>query len=211
MRLHPPSHRILVPAVLALVACVTPLVARADDAITAPAASSAPAGYRADMLTWINQAQSELEQLAEAMPESKYSWRPGKGVRSVGEVYLHVAQANYGLPGFAGVAAPAGFKFEGYDTSMQKKADIQKALHDSFEHMKSALSAASEADLDKTVDLFGTKSTARGLYMLLLSHAHEHLGQSIAYARMNGVVPPWTAKQQEALKKMSEKPAAAGK
>jgi uncharacterized damage-inducible protein DinB len=212
MRTSHPSRWIARSAVFALLTLLTPLAAHADDATTpastAPANSAAMAAYRVDMLTWINQAQSELEQLAAAMPEDKYSWRPGKGVRSVGEVYLHVAQANYGLPGFAGVTPPAGFKFDGYDTSMQKKADVQKALHDSFEHVKNAFGAASEADLDKPVDLFGTKSTARGVYMLLLSHAHEHLGQSIAYARMNGVVPPWTAKQQEALKKMSEKPAA---
>ena len=178
-------------AAFALLVLIAPLAAHADDAIT-PVAGDASAGYRGEMLSWINRAQSELEQLAAAMPESKYSWRPGKGVRSVGEVYLHVAQANFGLPGFIGVPAPDGFKFDGYDTSMQKKADIQKALHDSFEHMKSALSAASEADLDKQVDMFGTKMTARGVYMLLLSHSHEHLGQSIAYARMNKVTPPWS-------------------
>jgi len=178
----------------------------ASAAVTA--APAAPVGYRADMLTWINQAQSELEQLAAAMPADKYSWRPGKGVRSVGEVYLHVAQANFGLPGFIGVQPPAGFKFEGYDTSMTAKADIQKALHDSFEHVKKAFTAASEADLDKSVELFGNKSTARNIYMLLLSHAHEHLGQSIAYARMNGVVPPWTEARNAAIKKAMEKPAA---
>ena len=188
-------------AVLALCLALAPVRAFADD-------MAAPAGLKGDVLMWMKDAESKLTQLSEAMPEGKYSWRPGKGVRSVGEVYLHVAQANYGLPGFIGVAPPAGFKFDGYDTSMQNKADIQKALHDSFEHMKTAFTAASEADLDKPADLFGTKSTGRGVYMLLLSHAHEHLGQSIAYARMNGVVPPWTAKQQEALKKMSEKPAA---
>jgi uncharacterized damage-inducible protein DinB len=91
---------------------------------------------------------------------------------------------------------------------MQKKADIQKALHDSFEHMKRAFSAASESDLDQDVDLLGNKMTQRRVYMLLLAHAHEHLGQSIAYARMNGVTPPWTAKQNEAIKKATEKPAA---
>jgi uncharacterized damage-inducible protein DinB len=174
----------------------------------ASSAPAAPASYRGDMLAWMNDAQDKLEQLAAAMPEGKYDWRPAKGVRSVGEVYLHVAQANYGLPGFLGVAAPAGFKFEGYDTSMQKKADIQKALHDSFEHMKRAFSAASESDLDQDVDLLGNKMTQRRVYMLLLAHAHEHLGQSIAYARMNGVTPPWTAKQNEAIKKATEKPAA---
>ena len=168
--------------------------ARADDA-------AMPAGYKGDMLAWIKDGQGKLEQLAAAMPEAKYSWRPAKDVRSVGEVFLHVAQANYGLPGFMGVAPPEGYKFEGYDKSMTKKADIQKALHDSFEHMEKALMSASEPDMDKELDMMGNKMSERSAFMLL----HEHLGQSIAYARMNGVAPPWSAQQQEAMKKMKEK------
>ena len=182
---------------LALRSVLAPLSSAADS-------PAAPAMYRTDMLSWINDAQDKLEQLAAATPEDKYSWRPAKGVRSVGEVYLHIAQANFGLPGFMGVAAPAGFKFAGYDTSMQKKADIQKALHDSFEHMKAAFTAATEADLDKEVEVMGNKMTERHAYMLLLTHAHEHLGQSIAYARSNGVVPPWTAKQNERIQKVMQ-------
>ena len=57
-----------------------------------------------------------------------------------------------------------------------------------------------DADMEKPVDLFGTKTTARGAYMLLLSHAHEHLGQAIAYARSNAVTPPWTAAQEAKTK-----------
>jgi len=195
-------------AALAMASLLNPPASHAQGA--APAATvapAAPAAYRGDMLAWMSDAQDKLEQLAAAMPEGKYSWRPAKGVRSVGEVYLHVAQANFGLPGLMGVTAPAGFQLAGYDTSMKKKADVQKALHDSFEHMKSAFTAASEADLDKEVDLTGNKMTERHVYMLLLTHAHEHLGQSIAYARMNGVTPPWTEKQDEARKKAMEKPA----
>ncbi len=71
--------------------------------------------------------------------------------------------------------------------------------------------AVPDADLDKPVDLFGNKTTVRGGYLLLLSHAHEHLGQSIAYARSNGIVPPWTAKQQAAMKEMQEKKKSEGK
>jgi uncharacterized damage-inducible protein DinB len=164
-----------------------------------------PAGYRGDMLKGIKRAQSELEQLAAAMPENKYDWRPAKGVRSVAEVYMHVAAANYGLPALAGVTTPAGFDMDKYEKSLTKKADVQKALHDSFEHAEAAFTSASEADLDKEYDFMGSKLTARGIYMLVLSHGHEHLGQSIAYARMNGVTPPWTAKQDADRKAMMDK------
>ena len=184
----------------------------AGASLCAPAASRAddmPAGVKGEMMMWFKDAEGKLNQLADAMPESKYSWRPGKGVRSVGEVYMHVAAANFGLPGYAGVPPPAGFDMEKYEKSLTKKADIQKALKESFEHMEKGLMGLSDADMDKPVDLMGNKTTARGTYLLLLSHCHEHLGQSIAYARMNGVVPPWTAKQQAAMKEDMEKHKAA--
>jgi uncharacterized damage-inducible protein DinB len=69
------------------------------------------------------------------------------------------------------------------------------------------LAAASEEDLEKPAELFGMKTTVRGTYMLVLSHVHEHLGQSIAYARSNGIVPPWTAEQEKKVKEASEKKA----
>ncbi|TMA28873.1 MAG: DinB family protein, partial [Deltaproteobacteria bacterium] len=175
---------------------------RADEA--AP-----PPGVKGEMLNMIKAAEDELVQLSDAMPESKYSWRPGKGVRSVGEVYLHVAGANYGIPSLFGVKPPEGFDIKTYEKSMTKKDDIRKALMDSFAHMEGAFMSMSDEDMEKQADVFGTQMTARGAYLLLLSHAHEHLGQSIAYARMNAIVPPWTAKRQAAMKQSQEKPAAA--
>lgn len=153
-------------------------------------------GVKGDMMMWVADAEDKLTQLAEAIPENKYSWRPGKDVRSPGEVFMHVAAANYGIPTFMGVKPPEGFDFATFEKSKTKKADIQKALKDSFVHMKEALSHASDADMEKPVELFGMKMSQRGAFLLLLSHAHEHLGQSIAYARTNNVTPPWTAKQQ---------------
>ena len=164
-----------------------------------PTQENAPSGVKGEMLGWIKDAEDKLTQLADATPEAKYAWRPGKDVRSTGEVFMHVAAANFGLPSFWGVAPPEGFKFDTYEKSLTKKADIQKALKDSFAHMETAFSAMSDADLEKPAEFFGTKTTVRGGYMLILSHVHEHLGQSIAYARMNGIVPPWTAKQQAAI------------
>jgi len=143
--------------------------------------------------------------LAEAMPEAKYAWRPDKGVRSVGEVFMHVAAANYGVPSFVGVNPPAGFDFGTYETSKTKKADVIAALRGSFAHMEASLTAMSDADLDKPAEFFGMKSTVRGAYLLLLSHAHEHLGQSIAYARSNKVTPPWSVPQKSQDEKSGKK------
>ena len=171
-------------------------------------ASAGGAGVKSDMLMWIKDAEDKLIQLAEATPDAGYAWRPNKAVRTTGEVFMHVVAANYGAPSFWGVKPPEGFNFQTHEASLTKKADIVKALKDSFAHMEAGLTATSDADMDKPVELFGMKTTVRGGYMLLLSHAHEHLGQSIAYARGNGVVPPWTIKQQEAMKAMQDKMAA---
>jgi uncharacterized damage-inducible protein DinB len=162
------------------------------------AKDDAPAlpGVKGEILNWIVDARDKLVQLAEAMPESKYGWRPDKGVRSVGEVFMHVSAANYGIPSFIGVTPPPGFSFDTYEHSLTKKADIIKSLKDSFAHVEKAFRAMSDADMEKPAEFFGMKTTNRGAFLLLMSHAHEHLGQSIAYARSNKVTPPWTAKEQ---------------
>jgi len=185
-------------AILSLFAFLSFAPAFAEDA-------AAPAGLKGEMLAWYKDAETKLIQLAEATPEAKYAWRPGKDVRSTGDVFMHVATANYGAPGFWGVKPPEGFDFATHEKSLTKKADILKALKDSFAHLEQGFLATADADFDKPVDLFGNKTTVRGGYLLLLAHAHEHLGQSIAYARSNGIVPPWTAKQQAAMKEMDEK------
>ena len=169
----------------------------------APAAATP--GVKGEILMWIQDAQDKLLQLAEAMPESTYGWSPDKGVRTVGQVFMHVAAANYGIPGLIGIKPPAGFDFGSYEGSQTKKADIIKTLKASFVHMEGALKAMSDADMDKSAEYFGMKTTGRGTFLLLLSHAHEHLGQAIAYARSNKVTPPWTAKEQAEAAKAPKK------
>ena len=176
-------RNLFAPVLVALLA-VNAGPAIADDAMST--------GVKAEMIHVIADAETKLNDLAAAMPAAKYSWRPMKGVRSVGEVYMHVAAANYGMPSMMGVAAPAGFEFEKYESSLTKKDDIQKALKESFVSLKAGLTNMSDADMEKQADIMGMKMSYRGVYMMLLSHAHEHLGQSIAYARSNGIVPPWT-------------------
>ena len=150
-------------------------------------------GYRAEVLAEVRIQEDKFVRLAEAIPAEKYSWRPGAGVRSIAEVFLHVAGASYNLPKLIGTPPPAGFQPKDYDKSTTDKAKIVAALKDSFAHEKKAILAMPDADLEKQLDWFGGKNTQRGILLFITRHAAEHLGQSIAYAREVGVVPPWTA------------------
>ena len=165
-------------------------VAAQGAATTTAAAPSA--GYRAELLKEVNYFDGRFTQLAEAIPAEKYTWRPGAGVRSVAEVLLHVAGANQGLPQFAGVQPPTGFKGQGYEASTTDKARIIAELKKSFEHMRTAASTMKDADADKAMKVFGMDMTGRSFSFFMARHLGEHLGQLIAYARVNGVVPPWS-------------------
>ncbi|MEX1139276.1 MAG: DinB family protein [Bacteroidota bacterium] len=157
-----------------------------------PVAADTPTkGVRADILAWIEDAEKKLVGLAEAMPAEKYGWRPGEGVRSVGEVYMHAATANLGIPRMIGTDAPMKMD-QGMEKSITEKAKIVEMLKKSFAHVKEVIGKVSDADLDKATKMFGQESTYRNVLMLLVAHNHEHLGQSIAYARTNGVTPPWS-------------------
>lgn len=172
----------------------------------APAAAAPTSGVRAEFLNELKIQEDKFVQLAQAMPAGKYTWRPADGVRSVSEVYLHVATANYNLPHVFGVAPPPDFKVAGFDKSTTDKAKVIDILKDSFAHMRQVVLNMPDADTEKQLDWFGAKNTYRGVMLFIIRHGAEHLGQSIAYARMNGVTPPWTEEQQAQQKKQGEKP-----
>ena len=159
-------------------------------------------GYRSEVLAEVMIQEDKFSRLAEAIPAEKYSWRPAPDVRSIAEVFLHVSAANYNLYKLVGTPPPAGFNVVGFDKSTTDKAKITATLKDSFAHAKQAIKAMSDADLEKSLDWFGGKNTQRGILLFIVRHAAEHLGQSIAYARSVGIVPPWT---EDAQKKPSEK------
>lgn len=135
--------------------------------------------------------------LAETMPADAYAWRPMEGVRSVSEVYLHVAAVNYGLTRVFGVAPPEGFNFRGFEKSTTDKEEIAAELDKSFAHFIGAIEGLPASAAGRPVKIFGRETTMRGAMWTALEHLSEHLGQSIAYARSNEVVPPWTAERGE--------------
>jgi len=157
-------------------------------------------GYRSEVLAEVTIQADKLTRLAEAIPADKYTWRPAPDVRSVAEVFLHIAAANFNVYKLVGTPPPAGFDAKGYDKSTTDKAKIVAALKDSFDHAKKAITAMNDADLEKSLDWFGGKNTERGVLLFIVRHTAEHLGQSIAYARMVGIVPPWTEDAQKAQK-----------
>jgi uncharacterized damage-inducible protein DinB len=164
-------------------------------------ADAPKSGFRADFLSTLDDLEKKCVSLAEAVPADKYSWRPAEGVRSVGEVYMHIAAGNYSISGAAGNKAPAGVDPRSFEKMANDKAKTVETLKQSFAHVRETAMKTSDADLDKPTKLFGSDSTVRNALFQMEIHQSEHLGQSIAYARSIGVVPPWTAERQAAQKK----------
>jgi uncharacterized damage-inducible protein DinB len=120
----------------------------------------------------------------------------------VSEVFDHIAGANYMFPSMMGFKQPEGVSSD-EGKKLTDKAKVVAYLKESFQYVKDVAMKTADADLDKPAKFFGEETSYRGILFHLATHLHEHLGQSIAYARMNGVVPPWTAaemKQQPAKK-----------
>ena len=169
-------------------------------ATAAPSAAQAPANLKADLVKSVTEAEQKFVGLAEAFSVAQYDWRPGEGVRSVREVLLHVAADNYFLPAALGIEAPAATKITATEFAAVQAFEKQNLdrgatvaeLRASFEHLREGLESISDDRMNENIKFFGQDFTVRGLLLAATTHLHEHLGQSIAYARMNGVKPPWS-------------------
>ena len=182
---------------LALAACVPAETGEAasEDMPAEEATASGPTA-QSELLADLAELSDKYLGLAEAMPEADYGWRPGQGVRSVSEVYMHVVAANFGIVSrVLGSSPPEGAdpSWYGQDAeSITDKATVVEALGASFDYMAEMIENTSDEQMMDALDLFGRELSVRGALTFTLSHCHEHLGQSIAYARSNGVVPPWS-------------------
>jgi hypothetical protein len=165
-----------------------------------PASVFAQNTLMADLAADVAQVEKKLIDLARAVPADKFDWRPGTGVRSFGEVMLHVASDNYLLPAALGTPAPeaTGVKGDDYKTALafeQRKLGrdaIIAELEKSFAFIKKAMADTPSSKMTSSVQLFGMSLTGQRAWILATTHLHEHLGQAIAYARSNNVVPPWS-------------------
>ncbi|HEV8702938.1 MAG TPA: DinB family protein [Candidatus Polarisedimenticolia bacterium] len=160
--------------------------------------------FTSDVIANLTRVGKQLVTLAEATPADKFSWRPTDEVRRVSEVYMHVAGANDVIPVLLGAAPPKGVTIpeKPFDLSPRLEAEVTSKdeviarLRESFDYAVAALKSIPPADLDTESQAFGFPASKRAYVLILLSHAHEHLGQSIAYARSIGVVPPWSVPKE---------------
>jgi uncharacterized damage-inducible protein DinB len=167
--------------------------------VIAPIPALRAQGIMGDMHGDVSEVQKKLVGLAKAMPENTYDWRPGPGVRSVREVFLHVAGENYGIPIMMGMPAPASSGITSdmksaaaFEARKLTKEQVVAELEASFGHLHKAMGLTTDQNLNEKIKFFG-QDWSRGKAMVLtVTHLHEHLGQEIAYARMNKVVPPWS-------------------
>lgn len=133
----------------------------------------------------------QLIALAEATPPDKFAWRPAPGVRSTSEVYMHIVSANFYLLSVTGPKMPPDLK-EDAEKTVTSKAEVISWLKRSLDAVKQAHQAENPKNLDRKVRIAGRDATADGMYLRIIIHANEHMGQLVAYARMTGVVPPWS-------------------
>ena len=185
--MRPVSVLASLPALTAVVIALS-LSAVPCDAQSTPA----PASSRDELLRQFNTSASKFEQLAAAMPADKFGWSPGPGVMSVAEVYAHVANYNFAYPSQnMGVAAPPGINLDTLER-MKDKAQIVALLKRSAEYVRQGVRQMPESQLAQPTQLYDRSVPQWSVLLQLVAHMNEHLGQSIAYARMNGVVPPWS-------------------
>jgi uncharacterized damage-inducible protein DinB len=133
----------------------------------------------------------QLIALAEATPPDKFAWRPAPGVRSTSAVYMHIVMANFYLLSVTGPKMPPDLK-EDAERTVTSKAEVISWLKRSLDAVKQAHLAENPKDFARKVRIEGRDATVDGMYLRIIIHANEHMGQLVAYARMTGVVPPWS-------------------
>jgi len=168
---------------------VAPLVRGAD-----LSAQSAPPGFLAEFEGQFEASSSKLVALAKAMPASSFDWSPGEGVASVARVFMHIARYNYMYPhenmGRPSPVEPA--EYRRWEDEVVDKDEVVEILDRSMRYVREVASSTGPREMETATVLYGREVGEWAVLLQLVTHMNEHLGQSIAYARMNGVVPPWS-------------------
>jgi uncharacterized damage-inducible protein DinB len=174
----------------------------ADDAVdhTAPSYD-----MKGQALADLEAVQKKFVDLANTVPADKFNWRPSADSRSFAEVFLHVAGERYGILNMMGAEKPVGFDGKTFEKSTADRAQIVAELNKSWDFAQKTIKGMTNADFAKLLPQLGPQANAGDVVYILVADAHEHLGQSVAYARENGIVPPWTvAAQKQAAEKKAE-------
>ncbi len=158
----------------------------------AAAAQSSPADYRDEFLDHFERSSRKVMSLADAVPQELYSWSPGEGVMPIVQVYMHIARYNFMyLEDNLGIPAPPGVDVPNLE-EITEKDRVTELLRQSVEHVRTRVSHMSDEHLTKMTTLYGRRVAGWAVLFQLIAHMNEHVGQSVSYARMNDIVPPWS-------------------
>ena len=183
-----------------LLIALVPAAAFADDTDKTPPSYD----MKGQALVDLERVNQKFVDLANVVPADKLTWRPSADSRSFSEMFLHVAGERYGILSLMGAEKPAGFDGKTFEKSTTDRAQIVAELNKSWSFAETAIKGMTNADFAKLLPKLGPQANAGDVVYILVGDAHEHLGQAVAYARENGIVPPWTV---EAQKKAAEKKA----
>jgi len=173
------------------------LMTRVQAAQTTTDTSAPSYDMKAQALLDLQTVNKKCVDLAQAVPADKLTWRPSPEARSFAEVFLHVAGERYGILSMMGANPPAGFKAKEFEKSTTDKDRIVEDLNQSWDFANKAINGMTNADYAKLLPKLGPQANEGDVIYILVADAHEHLGQLIAYARQNGIVPPWTVAMQK--------------
>ena len=165
-------------------------------------AQGSAGGMRAQYLADFETMQTKFQELAGAMDADSYGWRPMEGVRTVSEVFMLIVAENYVVLAAWGATPPDGITpgfglFTELPANVTDKADVLAALETSTAYLLDAVDSLSDAQMGEPFRIFGQEGVLQESLLAVVGDMHEHLGQAIAYARMNEMVPPWTARQDQ--------------
>lgn len=175
-----------------------------------PADKTAPSyDMKAQSLLDLDTQNKKIISLVEVLPQDKFNWRPSPDARSFAEVFLHVAGERYQILALGGATPPASFDGKTYEKSTTDKAKIIEELKKSEDFAQTTIGAMTNADFAKLLPKLGPEANAGDVVYILVADCHEHMGQLVAYARENGIVPPWTIAAQKAAEEKAAKDKAA--
>ena len=177
---------------------VIPAFGQDDDGEMEMASEHDNSAYLGAFLSDFQGSSGKLNQLAGAFSDELYSWAPAEGIRTVSQVFVHVANANYGLSSAMGVSSDMDMQaMMNAEQEITSKEEVTEYLMASQQMVQQAIEMIMNADLTSDVQAFGMTMSHYQVLMILAGHSHEHLGQGIAYARSNGVAPPWSGGGEE--------------
>jgi len=182
-----------------LLACLGAGAIAASAQMPDTSADHTPPSYdmKGQSLVDLERVQRKFVELANAVPVDKLTWRPAADARSFSEVFLHVSGERYQILALGGATPPADFDGKTYEKSTTERARLIEELNKSWEFTQKTINGMSNADFAKLLPKLGPQANAGDVIYILVADAHEHLGQAVAYARENGIVPPWTVEQQK--------------